>query len=122
MNKTILVCDDDKDILEMLVLVLETYGYKAVAENCSPNLFDTIQKEHPGLVIIDLWMPLMTGDEVVKKLRKSPETEHLPVIVISASIDGKETADNAGADHFISKPFDIVNLIDKVEHYYAQAS
>lgn len=122
MNKTILVCDDDQDILEMLVLVLETYGYNAVAESSSPNLFNAIKKEHPGLVIIDLWMPLMSGDEVVKQLRKSPETEHLPVIVISASINGKETADNAGADHFISKPFDIVNLIDKVERYYAQAS
>ncbi|MVN21366.1 response regulator [Mucilaginibacter arboris] len=121
-NKTILVCDDDQDILEMLVFVLETYGYRAVAESNSPNMFNAIKKEHPGLVIIDLWMPLMTGDEVVKQLRKSPETERLPVIVISANIDGKETADNAGANHFISKPFDIVNLIDKVEEYYAQAS
>jgi len=122
MNKTILVCDDDQDILEMLVLVLETYGYHAVAENNSPNLFNAIKKEHPGLVIIDLWMPLMSGDEVVKQLRKSPETADLPVIVISASMDGQETADNAGANHFISKPFDILNLINKVEHYYAQAS
>jgi CheY-like chemotaxis protein len=122
MNKTILICDDDQDILEMLVLVLETYGYHAIAENSSPNLFNTIRKEHPGLVIIDLWMPLMTGDEVVKQLRQSPETEKLPVIVISASMDGQETAANAGANHFISKPFDIVNLIDKIEQYYAQAS
>jgi CheY-like chemotaxis protein len=122
MNKTILICDDDQDILEMLVLVLETYGYHAIAESNSPNLFNTIRKEHPGLVIIDLWMPLMTGDEVVKQLRQSPETEKLPVIVISASMDGKETAANAGANHFISKPFDIVNLIDKIEQYYAQAS
>lgn len=122
MNKTILVCDDDQDILEMLVLVLETYGYHAVAENSSPNLFNAINREHPGLVIIDLWMPLMTGDEVVKKLRQCSETENLPVIVISASMDGKEKADGAGANHFISKPFDIINLIDKVEQYYAQAS
>ncbi len=121
-NKTILVCDDDQGILEMLVLVLESFGYHAIAESNSPNLFQVITKEHPGLVIIDLWMPLMTGDEVVKKLRKSPETKDLPVIVISASMDGKKTAAEAGATHFISKPFDIVNLIDKVEQYYANAS
>lgn len=122
MNKTILVCDDDQDILEMIVLVLETYGYNVVAENCSPNVFNSINKSHPGLVIIDLRMPLMSGDEVVKQLRKCSETEHLPVIVISANIDGQQTAKNAGANHFISKPFDIVNLIDKIEQYYAQAS
>ncbi len=122
MNKTILVCDDDQDILEMIVLVLETYGYHAIGESNSPNLFSKIEKEHPGLIIIDLWMPLMTGDEVVKRLRTCPETQNLPVIIISASINGKETADNAGASHFISKPFDIVNLIDKVEQYYAKAS
>ena len=82
-------------------------------------MLKTIEKVHPGLVIIDLWMPEMTGDEVVKQLRKKPETCNLPVIVISASIDGKQTADNAGATHFISKPFDIYNLINKVEEYYA---
>ena len=120
-NKTILVCDDDQGILEMLVLVLESFGYHAIAESNSLKLFQVITKEHPGLVIIDLWMPLMTGDEVVKLLRKSPETKDLPVIVISANMDGKETAAKAGATHFISKPFDIVNLIDKVEQYYANA-
>ncbi|MGI4021666.1 MAG: response regulator [Janthinobacterium lividum] len=121
MNKTILVCDDDQDILDMIVLVLETYGYHAVGEISSPNLFNAIKREHPGLIIIDLRMPLMSGDEVVKQLRQSPETKHLPVIVISANMDGKETAANAGANYFISKPFDIVNLIDKVELYYARA-
>lgn len=118
-NKTVLVCDDDQGILEMLVLVLESYGYDAVAETNSPNMFNTIEKVHPGLVIIDLWMPKMTGDEVVKQLRKKPETHDLPIIVISASIDGKQMADKAGATHFISKPFDIFNLIDKVEEYYS---
>ena len=118
-NKTVLVCDDDQGILEMLVLVLESYGYQAIAESNSPNMFKTIEQVHPGLVIIDLWMPEMTGDEVVKQLRKKPETHDLPVIVISASMDGKQMADKAGATHFISKPFDIFNLIDKVEEYYA---
>ena len=121
MNKKILVCDDDQDILDMLVLVLETYGYHAVAESNSPDLFKAIAREHPGLIIIDLWMPVMTGDEVVKRLRLSPETYNLPVIVISASLDGKETADRAGADCFMSKPFDIFNLIDKIEYHYKQA-
>ncbi len=64
----------------------------------------------------------MSGDEVVKRLRKSPGTESLPVIVISASMNGSQTAYQAGASHFISKPFDIFNLISKVEEYYLQAS
>ena len=122
MNKKILVCDDDKDILEMLVLVLETQGYQVIGESNSSKLFNIIKDEHPGLMIIDLWMPLMAGDEGVKKLRKSPETNHLPIIVISACMHGEETATNAGASCFMSKPFDIFSLVDKVEQYYAQAS
>lgn len=121
-HKKILVCDDDLDILEMMILVLESYGYDAVAEHNSTDLFNAIGRENPGLVIIDLWMPIMSGDEVVRKIRLSPETFNLPVIVISACLDGQETADKAGANYFMSKPFDINNLIDKVELYYAQAS
>jgi CheY-like chemotaxis protein len=121
MNKTILVCDDDQGILDMIVLVLKTQGYRAIGEINSPNLFNMIEKEHPGLVIIDLRMPLMSGDEIIKVLRRSPNTQNLPIIVTSANINGKEMAADAGANHFISKPFDIFNLIDKVEQYYAQA-
>ncbi|MGI4749131.1 MAG: response regulator [Janthinobacterium lividum] len=122
MNKKILVCDDDVDILEMLVLLLETYGYDVISESKSPNVFDTIAKENPGLLIVDLWMPLMSGDLVIKQLRNFSETKYLPIIMISACMDGQQTAAIAGASHFISKPFDIFNLLDKVEQYYAQAS
>ncbi|RYE23085.1 MAG: response regulator transcription factor [Sphingobacteriaceae bacterium] len=121
-NKKILVCDDDADILEMLVMLLETYGYDVVGELKSPNVFKAIIKENPGLLIVDLWMPLMSGDEVIKQLRKFPETRSLPIIVTSACIDGLQTAQAAGASYFISKPFDIFNLLAKVEQYYAQAS
>ncbi|MGI4804244.1 MAG: response regulator [Janthinobacterium lividum] len=122
MNKKILVCDDNTDILEMLVLLLETSGYDVISESKSPNIFNIIAEENPGLVIVDLWMPMLPGDIIVKQLRTVPATQFLPVIVISACIDGQKMAEAAGATHFISKPFDIFNLLDKVEQYYAQAS
>lgn len=122
MNKKILVCDDNTDILEMLVLLLETSGYDVISENKSPNIFNIIAEENPGLVIVDLWMPMLPGDKIIKQLRTVPATQSLPVIVISACIDGQQMAEAAGATHFISKPFDIFNLLDKVEQYYAQAS
>lgn len=122
MNRKILVCDDNADILEMLVMLLENYGYDVVSEHNSFNVFNVVNKENPGLLIVDLWMPVMSGDEVVKQLRNYPKTQFLPVIVMSACIDGKQTATAAGASHFISKPFDIFNLLEKVEQFYAQAS
>ncbi|RYE30082.1 MAG: response regulator [Sphingobacteriaceae bacterium] len=122
MNKKILVCDDDADILEMLVMLLENYGYEVISEHHSFNVLKAIDTEKPGLLIVDLWMPVMSGDEIVKQLRSYPKTQFLPVIVMSACIDGKQTATAAGASHFISKPFDIFNLLAKVEQYYAQAS
>jgi len=116
-NKTILICDDDEGILDMLEIVLEGNGYKTVPVQNSLNLYEMIEREHPDLLLLDLWMPVLSGDQVLKSLRKNPQTQELPVIVISASRDGKQIASAAGATDFMSKPFDLEFLLDKIRQY-----
>lgn len=116
-NKTILICDDDEGILDMLEIVLDGSGYHIVPVNDSLKLYEIIEREHPDLLLLDLWMPVLSGDQVLKTLRKNPKTVKLPVIVISASQDGKEIAVDAGANDFIAKPFDLDELFQKIEHY-----
>lgn len=115
MSKTILICDDDEGILDMLEFVLEDEGFTIVPEKNSLNIYNSIQNSNPDLVVLDLWMPVLSGDQVLKTLRNNPETKSLPVIVISASRDGEKIAHEAGADDFIPKPFDMAVLVNKIQ-------
>ncbi len=115
MSKKVLVCDDDEGILDMVSFVLEDSGFEVIPESNSLNVSSLIEKEKPDLLLLDLWMPVLSGDQVLKMLRSNPETKDLPVIVISASTEGQKIAQEAGASAFIAKPFDIDQLIDRVE-------
>ncbi|RYG14994.1 MAG: response regulator [Chitinophagaceae bacterium] len=117
MVKKILICDDDLGILEMLELLLEETGHQIIAESNSLNVRSIIERESPNLLVLDLWMPVLSGDQVLKMVRENPHTKELPVIVISASTDGKQIAQKAGATNFLAKPFDVDELVSMVESY-----
>ena len=76
-----------------------------------------MESQSPDLVVLDLWMPVLSGGQVLKILRKNPSTEDLPVIIISASREGQQIAAKAGATGNISKPFDfdeLMNMVDRL--------
>ncbi|QNN44835.1 response regulator [Pedobacter roseus] len=113
-NKKILICDDDEGILDMLEMVFEDSPYIIIPEQNSLNVKSIVEKEVPDLVILDLWMPVLSGDQVLKNLRKSPSTKDLLVIIISASREGRQIASDAGATGFIAKPFDFDELMGMI--------
>lgn len=115
-SKTILVCDDDESILEILVLILTNYGFSVIPEKNSRNIFSLIERGKPDLVLLDLWMPLLNGDEVIKTLKSNEATNSIPVILISASIEAKNVAEETGADGFIAKPFQLQELMGLIEN------
>jgi CheY-like chemotaxis protein len=114
-TKKIMVCDDDQGILDVIQMLLETENFTVFTEIHSPNLISNIKSNSPDLLLLDLWMPFMTGDEVLKSIRLSEDIKDLPVIVLSASVDGSDIAEDAGANAFIAKPFDMNDLIYKVK-------
>lgn len=116
-TKKILICDDDLGILDMLELILEDTGHQIITESNSLNVRSILDIEQPDLLILDLWMPVLSGDQVLRMLRENPQTKNMPVIVISASTDGKEIADKAGATDFLAKPFDVEELTSLVDSY-----
>ncbi|UOE48779.1 response regulator transcription factor [Mucilaginibacter sp. SMC90] len=115
MPAKILICDDDEGILDLVELVLKEEGYEVIPEMNSLNVAGLVGSEHPDLVVLDLWMPVLSGDQVLRNLRNDPATKNLPVMVISASGDGKTIAMNAGANDFIPKPFDLDHLLGRVK-------
>jgi DNA-binding NtrC family response regulator len=114
-NKKILICDDDEGILDVLGLILEDTGHTIIPEINSLNVKAVIDKERPDLIILDLWMPVLSGDQLLSMIRTTPNYRDMPVIIISASRDGEQIANDHRASAFIAKPFDYDHLLTVVE-------
>ncbi|QNL49931.1 response regulator [Olivibacter sp. SDN3] len=115
MIKKIMICDDDEGILDITGLLLESYGYQVLLEPDSARLISRIKSEKPDLLLIDIWMPVLMGDEIVRMLKRNIETANIPVIMFSASRESKKIAFEVGADDYIAKPFDIEDLTKKIK-------
>ena len=99
----------------MLELVLSGEGYEVIPECNSLRIAGVIKERQPEIVLLDLWMPVLSGDQVLRNLRQNESTADIPVIVFSASTDGRMIAMEAGASDFVSKPFDLDLLINKIQ-------
>lgn len=119
-SKKIMICDDDQGILDVLQMLLELEGFEVLPQINSINIIKEILMHSPDLLLLDLWMPLLSGDQVLKVIRSTPGIKQLPVIVLSASGDGNKIAMEVGADSFIAKPFDLDDITSKIKSLLPQ--
>src|ERR1700674_1654100 len=111
----ILVVDDTPQNRRLLEAVLSPRGYIVTAVGSGPEALDLIAADPPDLVMLDIVMPEMSGYDVCRKLRQDPVTQVLPVIMLTSSGDeDKVSAIEAGADEFISRPFNNLELLARV--------
>lgn len=114
-KKKIMICDDDLGIVNMLEMLLEyTNEYEVKSETESLNIHEQLLVTKPDLLIVDLWMPVISGDQVIRRIRETEELKNLPIIAISASPDGERIALSAGADSFLAKPFDMDAMLNQL--------
>ncbi len=113
-NKKILIADDDPGILEVIQLMLEDDGYEVVIINDYKNT-EQIQAHNPDLILLDIWMSGVDGTSICRELKSKDETKNIPIIMVSANKDTEALSLECGAEDFISKPFDIDFLLNKVE-------
>ena len=113
-RKKILICDDDSGIMDLMEIILDEQGYHVIAEMDSLKVKLLIEKECPDLVVLDLWMPVLSGDMILQTIRGMPTFKNLPVVAVSASNDGRKIAMAAGATAFVAKPFDIDHLLEVI--------
>lgn len=118
-RKTLLICDDDPDILGVLELLLEPH-FVTIAEADSQKVLDLARSLRPDLILVDLWMPFLSGDQLIRLLRNDEELKQIRIVAISASPTGKRIALSAGADSFITKPFEMDFLIAEVKSLTGQ--
>ncbi len=115
-KKKILIADDDSSILEAMTLMVEDAGYEVTSTKDSETI-KQVTKQKPDLVLLDIWMSGIKGGDICKELKKQKSTHHIPVIMVSANRDAEKIAKDSGADDFITKPFQMNNLLAKVAKY-----
>ena len=123
MHKKILIVDDEKLILISTKIVLESVGYEVLTATSGEDGIDICGAEMPALVLLDIMMPGIDGWETLSRLKSSPETSEIPIIIFTAREHsrGKQLAREMGAADYFPKPFEPDELINIVEEYAAAA-
>ncbi len=116
-KQTILVVDDEQDLLDLIEYNLKKEGFKVLkAENGEQGIMAA--REHkPNLVLLDIMMPKMGGIEVCDQMRSDPELKHIPIIFLTARSDERTEIEglDKGADDFITKPISTTKLISRIK-------
>ncbi|MGX5817849.1 response regulator [Chitinophaga lutea] len=117
MTATILVVDDHPGIRENVAEMLTLAGYQAIEAENGKQAVEMAKEQRPDLIVCDIMMPELDGYGVLHMLRKYPETEHIPFIFLTAKTDRSDFRKGMemGADDYITKPFEDVELLTAVE-------
>jgi len=116
-QKNIMIVEDEPDHIELIKLVLKHNNYNI--SSCMDGLesVDIINNTMPDLVILDIMLPGLSGFEVCRRIKQSPKTSGIPVIMISvkAEDEDKENGIKSGADLYLSKPFNFYDLVSNIK-------
>src|SRR5215216_2210659 len=124
MTKRILIADDEHAVRQLLEVVLASQGYDVLIAQNGDQLVRMAQERVPDLVLVDLMMPHLDGYEAIRQLRNDTRTGHLPMLILTA----KSTPDDVvigfetGADDYITKPFNIPELLARIKGHLRRAS
>lgn len=113
----IYIVEDDQNIREIECFALKNSGYQIMDFECAKDFYKKINEKVPALIILDIMLPDEDGLEVLKKLRSTPGTKKVPIILVTAKtteIDKVKGLD-MGADDYITKPFGVMELISRVK-------
>ena len=119
-TKTILVVDDDPDILDALQFMLEDAGYSVTTTEkgeYAENLQDT-NGGLPDVIILDVLLSGKDGRLICQKLKSQEETKHIPIIMMSAHYNARQSVATIGADDFLAKPFETDELLEKIAKWF----
>jgi two-component system, OmpR family, alkaline phosphatase synthesis response regulator PhoP len=118
-KKKILVVDDEVDLVETLRFPLEMEGFNVLISYNGEDALNQARKENPDLILLDLMLPKLDGYKVCRLLKFDERYKHIPILMLTAKTQekdkllGKET----GANEYITKPFEIDELMKKIKAY-----
>lgn len=117
MKKSVLLCDDDTDILELCKYIFEQEGFEAKVFSKMKDALEEVLTSPPDLILLDIWMPGMSGIEVAKLLKQNPKTSHIPILLFSANSEIEQLANEINLNGFIKKPFNTHELKSTIKKY-----
>jgi len=121
MGKKILIVDDELDLLKVTLLRLKKTGYEVFGGVDGQEALNLARQIIPDLIILDVYLPVINGDDVAKRLKKDDELKHIPIILISANpMTLDERVMECGADGYLAKPYEHDELIGMVKKVLGQ--
>jgi two-component system alkaline phosphatase synthesis response regulator PhoP len=115
MGDKILVVDDEWEIRDLLSRFLTEQGYEAILASNGEEAIEVAEKENPQAILLDIVLPVIDGIEVYKRLKAEELTLTIPVIMMTGLAYSKVDAIEAGADDFLAKPFDLVEVLFRLK-------
>lgn len=116
--KKLLLVDDEIDIMKVIKFRLIKSGYEVFTALNGQEGLQRAKEIVPDLMLVDLAMPVMRGDELCRRIKDDPSTRHIPVIIVTASsMDLHESVKTARADDAVLKPFEPQELIEKIRKF-----
>jgi DNA-binding response OmpR family regulator len=112
-QKKVLIIEDDAGIQELISYILEEEGFRV--DTTVHSLATDLTPHKADLILLDEWVNKKEGHMLCKEIKMMHATQHIPVIILSTSVDIKEIAKNCDADGYISKPFDIDEVVKEVK-------
>ena len=120
-KKKILIFDDDTTILEVITIIFEENGYQVEISETSHDILERVSQFQPDVILMDNWIPKIGGVEATRLLKNHEEFKNIPVIYVTANNDIVALAEQAQADDYVAKPFNLEDLEDKVAKYLQEA-
>ena len=123
MPATILVVDDDPVILQLLQVNFEMEGFSVITAADGREGVERTRADRPDIIVSDVMMPRMSGLELVAELKGDPDTAAIPVLLLTAKAQQSDIADGLGkgADDYVTKPFEPLELVDRVNRLLGDA-
>lgn len=120
MPKKILVVDDERQIVKLVEVNLRKAGYDVVCAYDGVEALEKVQTERPDMIVLDVMMPRMNGFDVLKKLQSNPETEQIPVIMLTAKAQDADifAGWQSGVSSYLTKPFNPRELLTFVQRIF----
>jgi len=114
---TVLIADDNPQILELLEAYLDPLGVRVLTAKDGQATLDAVDNERPDLILLDIMMPRRSGFEVCRMLKDDPRYRDIPIIMVTAlnEVADMERARESGADYFLSKPVNKLELLERVQ-------
>ncbi|MEO6455494.1 MAG: response regulator [Ginsengibacter sp.] len=116
-KKRVMVIDDDKEILDIISIILNNHGYEAVTFTSGNGIIEKIKEIKPKVILLDIQLGIFDGRLICKQIKEIEEHSTTPVILFSANIHYAKNVREYMCDDFLEKPFEIISLIEMINKH-----